>query len=173
LKKIIIILIVLGCLGYLAKSGPGLVHGPGTSSDSGAITNPVFAEVRFQTQIRDRTFHMVAIAKARDDADCKHMTEDLPDRLGANGRSAGTPVWSLESSECKTTLDARNAKLFENKPTFVNYVSATPGAAGEREVRIIFWGVTAQEGELVCAEAPEMQKRWSGTVTCVHAIAPQ
>jgi hypothetical protein len=85
----------------------------------------------------------------------------------------GELVWEFVSSECSSVLDSRDLKLFDNQPTFVNYVSASPGASSEREVRLVFWGVTAQEGDLMCGELPRLQDRWHGKVTCIHALASQ
>jgi len=77
------------------------------------------------------------------------------------------------SSECKAVLDARSAKLFDNIATYVNYVSATPAAPSEREVRMIFWGITADEGDIMCSEIPRWQQRWTGRMTCIHSLPSQ
>lgn len=137
------------------------------------MTDPVYAVIRFRAAIHDRSFDMVTFAKTYDQADCKHVSDELVNTMRSDQDAAGVTIWQLVSSECKSTLDARNAKLFDNVPTFVNYLSAAAGNASEREVRQIVWGVTAEEGELVCREAPRIQARWKGRVTCIHALASQ
>ena len=171
MKQFIIFLVVVASLYAIYSSdawriGPW-ASGP-TARDPSTITNPVYAEVRFGAQIHDRSFTMVALAKTFDQNDCKRMTDDLVGRM-----QSGQEVWQLISSDCKSMLDTRSARLFDNKPTFVNYVSASPGSSSEREERLLFWGVTAQEGELVCNEKTRLQNNWKGTVTCVRALSSE
>jgi hypothetical protein len=168
MKKIIVFLLIIGALYYVGKSWKFSM-----GRDPGAISDPVYAVVRFRAEIHDRTFDMVALAKTFDQEDCQHGSDDLVDRMQKREHQNGAPVWQLVSSECKSVLDSRSARLFDNKPTFVNYVSATPGDSSEREVRLIFWGVTAQEGDIMCSEVPRMQERWKGVVTCIHALPSQ
>ncbi len=169
MKKLIVFLLVVGALYYVGKSGQ---FNLGVGGAPRVIANPVYAVIRFRTQFHDRTIDMVTYAKTFDLADCRSASTKLEDNVENNQRD-DAPEWKLVSSECKSDLDARNAKLFDNKPTFANYVSATPGTSSEREVRLIFWGVTAQEGELMCGEVPRIQQRWKGAVTCIHALSSQ
>ncbi|HEY2346512.1 MAG TPA: hypothetical protein VGH80_11585 [Xanthomonadaceae bacterium] len=172
MRNFIIFLLVLGAIGYFVQSR---VSNKNTdpAEATGPITNPVYAEVRFRADIGSREFHLVAAAQGRDHADCQRMIGDLPDKMQLGRRPDGTPLWKLESSECMSQLDERTERLFNNKPTFVNYVAASPGAPDEREVRMIIWGVTAQEGELVCDGLSRMKQRWKGSVTCIRALPSQ
>ena len=160
------VLLVLLAVLYLATRPGGWI--PGLGRDPGAIMNPVYAAVRFRTQIQDRSFEMVEIARTFDHDDCNAVTGTIIERMQQRHRSG--IVWELETSHCVEALDARSQRLFENKPTFVNYIAASPGASGERELRLVIWGVTAEEGDLICSEIPRVQDRWMGSVSCVHAV---
>lgn len=174
MKRFVIFLIILGVLGYFGKKHQQDAGGGQDDTRNPAdIKNPVYAEIRFKADLDDRTIHMVVYGKGFDDADCHKMIGDLPETMLEHKRPDGTSIWALESSQCESTLESRSARLFDNKPTFVSYVSASPGAPKEREVRMIFWGVTAQESELVCGEVPHMHQKWAGAIKCVHALPPQ
>jgi len=171
MKKLIVFLLVIGALYYMAKTAQWKNLGFGR--DPSAISNPVYAVMRFRTEFHDRSIDMVTLAKTFDQEDCLHGSENVVDSMLRYQHPEGGPAWHLVSSECKSVLDARSAKLFDNIPTYVNYVSAAPGAASEREVRLIFWGITADEGDLMCGEIPRWRERWKGAMTCIQAIPSQ
>src|SRR5579864_9390591 len=133
MKKLIVFLLVIGALYYMATTAQWKNLGFGR--DPSAISNPVYAVMRFRTEFHDRSIDMVTFAKTFDQEDCRHGSENVVDSMLRYQHPEGGPVWKLVSSECKSVLDARSAKLFDNIPTYVNYVSAAPGAASEREVR--------------------------------------
>jgi hypothetical protein len=167
MKKLIVFLLVIGALYYMATTAQwknlGLM-----GRDPSAIANPVYAVMRFRTEFQDRSVDMVALVKTFDQEDCRTGSDKSVDRVLRPEHPDGGLVWQLVSSECKSVLDSRSAKLFDNIPTYVNYVSAAPGAASEREIRLIFWGVTADEGDMMCGQIPRMQARWKGAVTCIR-----
>ena len=171
MKKLIFVLLVIGALCYMAMTAQWKNLGFGR--DPSAISNPVYAVMRFRTEFQDRSIDMVTFAKTFDQEDCRHGSDNVVERMLKPQRPDGGPVWHLVSSECKSVLDARSAKLFGNIPTYVNYVSAVPGGADEREVRLIFWGLTADEGDFMCGEIPRWQERWKGVLTCIHAFPSQ
>jgi len=184
MKRLIIVLLVLGALGYLAKSadtksGNGGFWATWKTDKSGnaapeVITDPVYAEIRFHTEIHDRSFQAVALAKAIDESDCKHATEVITKRIEEESQDPGYLKWTQISSECNKHLDSRTQRLFDNKPTFVNYISAARGAPDEREERRIIWGVTAEEGDEWCAAVlSHAQKDRRGEVKCIHALPTQ
>ena len=67
-------------------------------------------------------------------------------------------------------LSPRYAKLFDNEPTFVTYLSMARGDRRERETRLLYWGVSMEESDKVCDEVSKMQSRRKGAVTCVRAV---
>jgi hypothetical protein len=169
MRNFIIFLLILGGLALLRNWG----HwnpGEGIGGGQATVANPVYAVNRFRTDFHDRTIDLVAYAKTIDQAECQHGSDVVVEKVLNPEHPNGGPVWRLQSSECKPELDAHSAKLFDNKPINVPYLSATPGAATEREVRVIFWGVTVQEGDRVCDELTRNSNNWKGTVTCIRAI---
>jgi hypothetical protein len=182
MKKVIVFLLVICALYVLGKYGHmnlGLlgkamgVNGDtsGQGGDARAIPNPVYAEVRLHAEIHDRTFNAVLLAKTFDQADCIRGSADVVDRMTQHQDPNSPLQWQLMSSECGSTLESRNLRLFDNKPTFVNYLSVAPNDASQREVRLIIWGVTADEGNLICDDGSRLQEKWKGaTVTCIHAL---
>ena len=172
MKKLIVFLLVIGGLYYVGKSSQWNLLGM-LGRDPKAISNPVYAVMRFRTEFQDRSIDMVSLTKTFDQEDCRNGSDKVVDRMLRYQHPDGGLLWQLVSSECKAVLDARSAKLFDNIPTYVNYVSATPGAASEREVRLIFWGLTADEGDVMCGEIPRWQQRWTGTLTCIHSLPSQ
>jgi hypothetical protein len=183
MKKFIVFLLIVGALYMAGKSGMnlGLVGNwmglgggaPGQGGDARSTSDPVYAEIRLRAEVHDRTFNLVILGKAFDQTDCQAISKDLLDRMQTRQNQGGPFEWQLVSSECKQVLDSRDARLFDNKPTFVNYLSASPGASTERETRMVFWGVTAQEGDKICGLIPQWQERWKGALTCIHALPSQ
>ena len=175
MKNILLILFVLGSIGYLATTQRWEPNATGTGTGAGRsgpdFSDPVYAVVRFQAEIHDRSFQAMALAKAADDADCKHVAEHLVETMGNDPKSA--VQWSLQSSECTKNLEPRNLKLFSNRPINVSYVSAARGSSSERELRIVFWGVTVDESDRICETIHSVQRNWQGAVTCVHANRSQ
>jgi hypothetical protein len=181
MKKVIVFLLIIGALYVLGKYGHmnlGLlgkamgVNGdtPGQGGDARAISDPVYAVIRFRAEFHDRTFNAVELIKTFDQADCQRGSAEAVDRIINRQDPNSQLTWELASSDCTSSLEARNLRLFDNKSTFVNYLSAAPGNSTERELRLVIWGVTAAEGDLICGEIPRVQERWKGTVTCIHAL---
>lgn len=167
MKQLILLLILIA----LAKFGWDYQKANVDSAKNpDVITNPVYAEVRVTFAAQNREFEAVLLAQTVDDLDCKSYTGvSLEKALGPQNAGGGVS-WRMKSAECKTQLTARNAKLFENKPTFANYISMARGRPDEREVRLIYWGLTANESQLVCSFVPVLQENWKGSVSCIKAV---
>jgi hypothetical protein len=157
-------------LGLLGKAMGVNGDTPGQAGDPRAMPNPVYAEIRFRAEFHDRTFNAVELIKTFDQADCRRGSADAVDMIINQHDPDSQLTWELASSECTSSLEARNLRLFDNKSTFVNYLSAAAGDSTERELRLVIWGVTAAEGDLICGEIPRLQEKWKGTVTCIHAL---
>lgn len=131
------------------------------------FAKPVYAVIRLSAQVKGRSFEEAIFAETRDVADCQNYSKVLenqatrPDEKGLS--------WQLQSSECKNELDDRYAKLFQNQPTSVTYLSLSRGNRQEREVRIVYWGVTVEESHRVCEGVSRMQQGRKGAVRCVRA----
>lgn len=170
MKNFLVFLLVVGALYFVWKSD---LLGLGLNRNPSAIANPVYGVIRLRAEFQDRTINAVELAKTFDQADCARNTKDAVDRMTRQQNQGSALMWQLVSSECKSVLDSPDLKLFDNKPSFTNYLSAAPGDSSERELRLIFWGVTAQEGDSICAEIPRLKDRWHGTVTCIQALPSQ
>lgn len=133
------------------------------------FTNPVYAVVRFKLQFQGRSFDEVVFAQTRDPVDCQSYSKmiinqaERPDQKGLS--------WTLQSSECKTELEPRYAKLFDNQPTSVTYLSLGRGGRDERETRVIYWNITVEESDRACSGVSQMQAGHGrkGAVRCIHA----
>jgi hypothetical protein len=118
-----------------------------------------------------RNFEQVFFAKTVNDADCKKYSTALVEDMQKAQASVTAIQWALKSSECKSELPPRHARLFDNAQSFVTYISLARGSRLERETRVIYWGVSPEESDRICAGVPMMQKGRKGVVTCVHAVA--
>ena len=52
--------------------------------------------------------------------------------------------------ECQAQLPPRYARLFDDEPIPSTYLSASAGNAGERDGRLVVYGLTDQEGAAMC-----------------------
>jgi hypothetical protein len=133
------------------------------------IANPVYAEIHMTLDARGRSFEQVLFIQTVNQADCKRYSEATLKQLFDRETSGGDMHWKVKSSECKAELSARYAQLFDNEPTFVTYLSMPRGDPKEREMRLIYWGVSATESDKVCDGVSQMQSQRKGAVTCIRA----
>lgn len=167
MKKIIIVILVIGAANYFWRQHKQQGQ-DGLAQNPEVIVNPVYAEARMTMESPGRSVEGVMIAKTADQSDCqKHI--QLLERQLAKQIPDVCPTCKLQSSECKAELPSRYAKLFDNVPTHVTYLSFARGDRSEREFRLIYWGVTAQESDGLCEGVSEAQKGRKGAVTCVRA----
>ncbi|AMO25066.1 hypothetical protein GCM10027034_04910 [Ramlibacter solisilvae] len=165
MKKLLLLLLVVGAAVYSWRSRQEARELD--AKHPVVISNPVYAEVRVTMNAGSRSIEGVVLAKTVDQADCEQFSQQLVGKL--SGNQGGAPSLQLQSRECKAALTPRNARLFDNEPTFVTYVSAARGERTEREIRWIYWGVTADESDRTCGIVPHLQKGWKGTVSCIRA----
>ncbi|OYT88824.1 MAG: hypothetical protein CFE43_20500 [Burkholderiales bacterium PBB3] len=118
---------------------------------------------------RGRTFEQVFFAKTVDDADCKKYSKNVIDDLQKKQAHDSAGQWVVKLSECKPDLAPRYAKLFDNEPTFVTYLSMARGERRERETRLLYWGVSVDESDRVCDSVSKLQNGRKGAVTCIRA----
>ena len=167
MKKIIIALLIMGAGGYgwhLYHSGLYGLNNPDE------IVNPIYADIHLNMELNGRGAEAVIYAKTVDQADCQKSSKQVIETMLGHQGQNGAPTVKVKSSECKAKLLPRHAKLFNNKPTQVTYVSLARGTRTEREARWIFWGVTAKQNDRICRMVPDVQKHWKGAETCIHAL---
>ena len=75
---------------------------------------------------------------------------------------------SSQVKDCRTELPARYAKLFSNVPIASTYLSLTRGSKTERDGRMVIYGLTTQEGNLLCEQMKQQfSTRYTGKLECV------
>jgi len=162
---ILLVVVVVAIAGWRWFRG----HDAGSTDEVRPFANPVYAEVRAKITVEGRTLEQVALVETENAADCsvqmRSMTEAVT-RLPA-GYAGPRPV--IVSSTCEDRLPPHLARLFQNKPTDASYLAAARGSAAEREIRVVYWGVSAEEADLVCKAASEMGRGRKGAVTCIRS----
>jgi len=143
-------------------------HRPRENTAPVAVSNPVYAETRMTVDASGTLIEGVMLGETMDDADCQKQLKIIESEMNEMG-SRVCPTCKIQTSVCKSELLPRYAKLFDNEPTHLTYLSLAKGSPDEREYRLIYWGLTVQQSEQLCKIVPGMQKRRVGAVKCVHA----
>lgn len=136
------------------------------------ISNPVYAEVKVGLDIGGRSYDQVILVKAVDQADCGKAQQELERVYGVDAVQAHQN-WTVKSSDCTADLEARYLKLFDDRPTYVTYLSLGRGDRKERESRVITWGVSVDESNTLCDGVAKNQKHRKGAVQCIRAAQSQ
>ena len=126
--------------------------------------------MRVNVENADRTLEMVVLVQTVNGAECERSSPKALKMLGMEIEKANSPEVKLKSVACKAELSPSHARLLENEPGLLTYVSAARGDRSERETRWIMWGMSAEESEMVCGLVPQLQKSLRGKVTCIHAL---
>jgi hypothetical protein len=165
MKNFLILAIIIGGAGFYWKrfkvddSAP--VH----------IVHPVYSEIRITLDIFDRSLEGVLYAKTASEQECRTFAAGIINRVLKQTGEKGAPRWKLGSTDCKEQLAPRHARLFDNEPSFVSYASLSPGNNREREMRIIYWGITRDESDQICNLLDRQRLDWKGPVRCIKAAA--
>lgn len=166
MKKIILLLIVAAVAYFAYKTRQEREQ---QRANPSVIERPVYAETKVDLKgDSGRVINSVVLVATASQAECGTAAAKMVQTaLDASARKgvAGT----VKSIECKTELDARMTRLFANQPTFVTYLVLGRGKPDERETRMLYWGVTVEESDLLCELVPQIQKGWAGKVSCVRA----
>ncbi len=165
MKKIIIFLLIVAAAYYFLQR---YHKAHDVDLDPEVIVNPVYAEARVKFETPGRTVDGVMLMQTVDQADCQKQSHAL-ERYLKESQASICPTCKLQPSECKTELEPRYLKLFDNKTSSVTYLSLPRGDRSERELRLIYWGVTLEESDRLCSALPAFQKGRKGVVTCVRA----
>ncbi len=165
MKKIIIFLLIIGAGYHLWQRNRQTLD---DKLNPEAIANPVYAETRVKMEFPGRSAEAIMFAKTVDQADCQKLVQTMERQLESQMQSV-CPACKAPTSECKAELAPRYARLFDDAPAAVTYVSMARGQRSEREHRLIYWGVSVAESDRLCDMLPGFQKGRKGTVTCVRA----
>lgn len=130
------------------------------------IVNPVFAEIRVTAEAGGREIEAAVFGKTADAADCQQRADKIWRQLEADCATCKS-----KSVECKATLEPRFAKFFDDAPSSVAYLSINHTNRDERDVRMIFWGVTVAEGDLLCDRMKQIFERiHRGPMRCISPM---
>jgi hypothetical protein len=163
-KKFLVLFFLLGAIGYWYRHQ----HSVGDAPDPATISAPVYAEMRIALEINGRTFDQVILVAAMDQAECAKMHGVIQKVYGPNAPKSGQN-WTMKSSECKTEIEPRYVKVFDNRPTYVTYLSLGRGDLKERETRIVTWGVSVEESNMLCDGMAKTVRERKGNVACIRA----
>ena len=127
------------------------------------ITDPVYGEVRVSMEEQGRELEMAAFSLMPSHEECQARARKIWEDMLAD-----CPICQMQPVQCKDELPRRYARLFEDVPIPSYYLSLSPGAAGEREARMVVYGLTDEEGKLVCEQMRKIVLgNYSGTGHCV------
>lgn len=165
MKNLLIMVVVLAALYGLAKRGGHL-----GGSEPGEIKNPIYMALRAEVQLPGRTVDFLVFTKTANERDCRAQEAEA-----ANGLKLAMDKYQLPYKvrpvECLTTLEKRHAYLFEDLPSVVTYLSIARGQPKEREIRMLYLGVSQKESDMLCDLVPDLQKKVKGKVSCI--VAPR
>ena len=162
------ILIVLAFVVLAAVLAPRFLnrhHAP--DEDMATITNPVYAEARVKLDAGGNSIEGVMMAQTIDEADCQQQIGQLSKELSKF--ASVCPACKLQAPECKTEIAPQYTRIFDNKPTSLTYLSLARGQSAEREMRLIYWGISVDQSDKLCNAVPDFQKHRKGAVSCVRA----
>lgn len=164
-KKLLILILVIAAVGgamkkYRSERADAL--------NPAEITSPVFAELRVLQTVNGRELEMVALAATADEADCRRIGEHLLSGILAARKATPNEQRSVKSHECKRELPARQQRLMDNKPSSQTYLSLGRGGPQERELRLIYWGISVEEANAICELAPSFRPLWTGPINCIR-----
>jgi hypothetical protein len=155
-------LLVLAALGLLVYMGYQKYQ-RGPAPTAAEMENPVYGEMRVNTTIEGRELEMALFVKVPDKEECQaRARQEWADVL------KDCPGCKLQAIKCQDTLSPRYARLFEDTPIPSAYLSLKAGNSKERDGRLVVYGLTDQEGVLVCEEMRRIiLKEYKGTGTCI------
>ena len=159
--KALLVLVVLGAAAYF-----GYQHFQ-ASGDAvpNEIEDPVYADIRLDMHVAGRDIQFALFGKMADRADCDRRAERVWGKV-----IDGCKECVKQTSVCKSELEPRYQRLFDDTPIHSTYVSFNRGADTERDGRMVIFGLTADEGDAICAQAvSRFQTNYAGTIECVHA----
>ena len=154
--KSLIVVILLAAAGYFAYQK--YIGGPPQ-----AFENPVYGEMRMTATFGNREIEAAVFVRASGDVDCKGRG-----LISWQETFEGCPTCRLQAPKCHAELPPRYAKLFDDVPIPSAYLSATAGNAGERDGRLVIYGLTDEEGVAACEELRGiMAQKYEGKLTCI------
>jgi hypothetical protein len=129
-----------------------------------AIENPIYGEIRANASVQGRDIEMALFVRSSSELDCRSRA-----RESWSESLKSCPSCTLQPVKCQENLPPRYARLFDDVPIPSAYLSATAGARGERDGRLVIYGLTDAEGIHVCEILrTQLQEKYKGTSRCVQ-----
>jgi len=159
--KALLILIVLGAGGYFAYQH---FHADADAAPQ-VIEDPVYADIRLDMHVGGRDLQFALFGKMASQSDCEQRSKKVWGRVIDGCREC-----VQQTAVCKTELEPRYQRLFDNAAIHSTYLSFNRGSQTERDGRMVIFGLTADEGDAVCDQAiSRFQTNYTGKIECVHA----
>ena len=159
--KTVLVLVLVGVAGYFSYRHL-------QSHDSAApdvIDDPVYADMRLDMHVGGRDLQFALFGKMASQADCDQRSKEVWGKV-----IEGCKECVQRTSVCKTELEPRYQRLFDNTAIHSTYISFTRGSAYERDGRMVIFGLTADEGDAICEQTrSRFGSNYSGTIACVRA----
>lgn len=156
--KFLIVLIVLGAAAYV-------MYNRDQSLNPEVITSPVYAEFRLDARIEGREIKTLLFGEMANSEDCQQRADRVWHKV-----VDGCKECTLTLSSCKAELEPRYRRLFDDTAIHSTYLSFKRGSRFERNGRMVVYGLTADEGDMVCGTImAEFKKQYEGTVSCVQS----
>lgn len=126
-------------------------------------TDPWYLELRATNQVGGREIEMALFARALSERDCNQG-----ERADWASISKACPTCRAQPPRCAKNLPPRYARLFDDVAIPSAYLSASAGAEKERDLRLVVYGLTDQEGVQLCEMMrKELAKTYVGPSHCV------
>jgi hypothetical protein len=165
--KALLVLIVIGVAGYLiwdrVQSGDG--GDDRVAAAPAVIKDPVYAEYRMDVAQGGREINVLLLGEMIDMKDCQR-----DQNMWRNVVSDCPACKMPPTGECKTELDSRYSRLFENVPIHSTYMTFTRASPRERSGRMVIYGLTADEGDRFCEMLRgQFVSKYQGQIGCIKA----
>jgi hypothetical protein len=155
--KLLLILIAIAAVAYVVYDRRQGAFNPEV------IETPVYAEIRMGTRVQGRDIDMVLFGEMASTEDCQERSNRVWQKL-----IDGCKECTMTLSSCKADLEPRNRRLFDDAQIHSTYLSFKRGNRFERNARMVVYGLTGEEGNVVCQTIKnDFQTRYEGTVSCV------
>ena len=159
--KVIIILAIVGAAAYFGYQH--LVRDPLAAPD--VIENPVYADIRLDMRVARRDLQIALFGKMASQSDCEQRS-----RLAWGKLIEGCKECVQRTSTCKAQLEPRYQRLFDDVPIPSTYITLNRGSEYERDGRMVIFGLTADEGDMICEQTvARFQSSYTGKMSCVKA----
>ena len=155
--KKLLLLIVIAAVGYFA-------YARFRAANPEHIEHPVYAELRVDARAGSRELNLVLFGEMVDEVDCRERFGRAWDKI-----VAGCIGCSMRLASCRTDLEPRYRRLFEDTSIHSTYLSFTKGSRYERNGRMVVYGLSSDEGDALCDSLrQQFQARYSGTIASIR-----